>query len=96
MNNNGPTNIFDYRHHIPSNITISDALHTITHRGKNDDYDWLSQHGAHVAQCDAWRNEIFAYMYRVITNKEYMIWYMSITCRVITPNLEQVPQPSYM
>jgi hypothetical protein len=41
---------FDYRHQIQVNIGTNDALHAITHRGKNDDYDWLSRHGAHVAQ----------------------------------------------
>ena len=40
---------FDYRQHIPINIGTSDSLHVITCRGKNDDYDWLSRHGAHVA-----------------------------------------------
>jgi hypothetical protein len=35
-------------------------------------------------------------IHAVITNKEYMIWYMSITCRVITPDLEQIPLSKYM
>jgi len=30
---------FNYRRHIPIYINTSDALHTITRRGKNDDYD---------------------------------------------------------
>jgi len=31
----------DYRQHIPVDINTSDALHAITHRGKNDDHDWF-------------------------------------------------------
>ena len=30
---------FNYRQHIPIDIKTSDALHTITRRGKNNDYD---------------------------------------------------------
>jgi protein involved in sex pheromone biosynthesis len=32
---------FDYRQHVPVDINTSDALHAITHKGKNDDYDWF-------------------------------------------------------
>jgi hypothetical protein len=36
------------------------------------------------------------YLHHVITNKKYMIWYMSITLWIITLNLIQVPPPGYM
>jgi hypothetical protein len=35
-------------------------------------------------------------MYHVITDEKYMIWYTSITRRVITLDPEQVPPPRYM
>jgi len=50
---------FSYRQHILVDIDTSDALHAITRRGKNYDYDWLSQHEAY---------EIFTEMHPVITN----------------------------
>ena len=42
-----------YRQHILVDINTSDALHTITYRGKNDDYAWFGRHNAHVSQWDA-------------------------------------------
>jgi hypothetical protein len=75
---------FSYKHHIPVDINTSDALHVITRRGKNDDYDWLDQHSTYVLQWDARRNETFTEMHSMITDEEYMIWYMSIIRRIIT------------
>jgi hypothetical protein len=63
---------------------MSDALHAINRRGKNNYYDWLSHHEVYVLQWDVRMNEIFTKMHHVITNDEYLIRYMSITCRVIT------------
>jgi hypothetical protein len=45
---------------------------------------------------DAWKNEIFTEMYHVITDKEYLIWYMSITRKIITPDPKHVPLLGYM
>uniref|UniRef100_U5GQZ9 Uncharacterized protein n=1 Tax=Populus trichocarpa TaxID=3694 RepID=U5GQZ9_POPTR len=39
---------------------------------------------------DAQRNEIFIEMHHVITDKEYMIWYICITRWIITLDPEQV------
>ena len=69
-------------------INMTDALNAITRWGKNDDYDWLSHHGAYVPQWDVRRNGIFTKMQLVITDKKYLIWYMNITRRVITLNPE--------
>jgi len=49
-----------------------------------------------VLQWGARRNERFTEMHLVITYEKNMIWYMSITLRVITPDPEQVPPPGYM
>jgi hypothetical protein len=35
-------------------------------------------------------------MYHVITDVEYLIWYMDITRQVTSLNPEQVPPPRYM
>jgi hypothetical protein len=43
---------FDYKQHIIVNINTSDALHVITRKGKNNNYDWLSWHSAYVSQWD--------------------------------------------
>ena len=40
---------FYYKQHISSDINTSDALHAITRKGKNDNYNWFSQHGAYVS-----------------------------------------------
>jgi len=50
---------FDYKQHIIVNINTSEALHAITRKDKNNNYDWLSWHSAYVSQWDAWWNEIF-------------------------------------
>jgi len=41
-------------------------------------------------------DKIFTEMHLVVTNEKYLIWYMNITCQVITPNLKQVSPPGYM
>jgi hypothetical protein len=41
---------FGYTQHVSIDINTNDALHAITHRGKNDNYDWLSQHEAYVSE----------------------------------------------
>ncbi|KAI5592378.1 hypothetical protein BDE02_04G147100 [Populus trichocarpa] len=51
-------------------------------------YDWLTCHKAYVSQWDAQRNVLFREMHPVIRDGEYLIWYMSITRRVIIPDLE--------
>jgi hypothetical protein len=63
MDNSGPANMFwdgraalfklnngqfNFKQHFSVDINTSDALHTITRRGKNDDYNWLSHHNAYV------------------------------------------------
>jgi hypothetical protein len=40
---------------------------------------------------DAQINFIFREVHHVIYEEEYMSWYLSITCRIITPNPVQVP-----
>ena len=84
-----------YRQHITVNIDTSNSLHAINYRGKNDDYVWLNDHESYIPWRDTQRNEIFIEMHYVITEKKYMIWYMSITCQGITLNPEQGPLPTY-
>jgi hypothetical protein len=67
---------------------MSDALHALHLRGKNVDYDCLSRYGAYVSHWDAQRNEIFLEMYHMIIDEEYLILYMSIIFKVITPYFE--------
>lgn len=87
---------FSYKQHIRVDIDTSDVQHAITRQGKHNDYDQLSHHEAYVSQQDAQRNEIFTDMHLIIINEKYLMWYMSITYRVITLNPDQVPSPEYM
>jgi len=40
---------------------------------------------------DTRRNFIFREVHPAISEKEYMNWFLSITCQIITPNPAQVP-----
>jgi hypothetical protein len=45
----------------------------------------------HILIWDAQINFIFKKVHHVISKKEYMGWYLSITCWIITPNPVQIP-----
>jgi hypothetical protein len=63
---------FDFKQHIPSDIDISDQLHSISRSGRHVDYNWMIHHPKHVSMWEAQRKFIFREMHPIIYKEEYM------------------------
>ena len=69
---------------------MSDQLYFISCLSRHCDYNWMIQHLQHISMWDAQRNFIFREVLPVISEEEYMRWYLSITYRIIIFNPVQV------